>query len=62
MIVIKTLEALPEHCYDCPCHDGENGYCKADDLERNSDWRPFWCPLEEVKTSWETMLDEVNNG
>lgn len=58
MIVIKTLEILPEHCYDCPCHDGESHYCKADDLERNSDWRPMWCPLEEVKASWETMLED----
>lgn len=58
MIVIKTLETLPEHCYDCPCHNGENGYCKADDLERNSDWRPFWCPLEEVKDSWVKMLED----
>lgn len=48
MIVLTSMEELPEHCYDCPCHDGENGYCKADDLERNSIWRPFWCPLIKI--------------
>ncbi len=49
MIVIKTMTELPEHCYECPCHDGESGYCKADkDLRYSSDYRPFWCPLVEV--------------
>lgn len=47
MIVIKTMTNLPEHCYDCPCHDGESGYCQADEEHRYADWRPFWCPLGE---------------
>lgn len=48
MIAIKTMSSLPDHCYECPCHDGESGYCQADEEHRCSDWRPFWCPLVEV--------------
>lgn len=44
-VIIKTMTNLPEHCYDCPCHDGESGYCQADKGHRYSDYRPFWCPL-----------------
>lgn len=51
MIVIKTMTNLPEHCYDCPCHDGESGYCQADEEYRYSDWRPFWCPLASVEAN-----------
>lgn len=36
MIVIKTMTELPEHCYECPCHDGESGYCKVD---THGNWR-----------------------
>ena len=46
LIVITTMNSLPEHCYECPCHDGESGYCQADKEQRYSDYyRPFWCPL-----------------
>lgn len=48
-IIIKTMTNLPDHCYDCPCHDGESGYCQADKDHRYSDYRPFWCPLEETR-------------
>lgn len=48
MIVISTLTELPNHCWDCPCCDKERGWCKADEEERVSDWRPFWCPLKEI--------------
>ena len=47
MITISTMDSLPEHCYECPCHDGESGYCQADKANRYSDYRPFWCPLKE---------------
>lgn len=48
MIVLTTMKELPDKCYDCPCRDGENGYCRADEHLRNIDeWRPFWCPLKE---------------
>ena len=46
-IIITTMNKLPEHCYECPCHDGESGYCQADQEQRFSDYRPYWCPLKE---------------
>lgn len=49
MIVLNNLKFLPEKCYDCPCHNGEHGYCQADVNGRSSEWRPFWCPLVELK-------------
>lgn len=48
MIVITTINELPDHCYECPCHDGESGYCQADKERRCSDYRPYWCPLKEI--------------
>ena len=48
-IVITSMSELPEYCYDCPCHDGENDKCKADAEGRTSIYRPFWCPLKEEK-------------
>jgi hypothetical protein len=47
MIVITTMESLPDHCYECPCHDGDSG-CQADKERRYSDYRPYWCPLKEI--------------
>ena len=44
-VIIKTMTNLPEHCYDCPCHNGESGYCQADKEHKYSVDRPFWCPL-----------------
>ena len=46
MIVTFELpgDKLPEHCYDCPIHDGEDGHCQLDG-RTSVDWRPFWCPL-----------------
>lgn len=48
MIVIATIDELPDYCYECPCHDGESGYCQADKERRYSDCRPYWCPLKEI--------------
>ena len=49
MIVITTMDSLPELCYECPCHDGENGQCNADKEKRYSaEYRPYWCPLKNV--------------
>lgn len=48
-IIISTINELPECCCDCPCHNGENGFCQADDKKRSSEWRPFWCPLKEAQ-------------
>jgi hypothetical protein len=51
-ILIKTMTNLPEHCYECPCHDGESGYCQADKEHRYSDYRPFWCPLVKIRNEY----------
>jgi len=49
MIVITTIDALPDYCRDCPCHDRETGDCQADKERRYSEYyRPFWCPLKEI--------------
>ena len=49
MIVIKTMDSLPEYCYECPCHNGEHGQCNADKERRyNFEYRPYWCPLESI--------------
>lgn len=49
MIVITSMESLPDHCYECPCHDGESGYCQADKERKYSDYRPCWCPLKGIE-------------
>lgn len=49
MIVITSMESLPDCCYECPCHDGEHGTCEADKERRTSiEYRPYWCPLKEI--------------
>ena len=46
-IVIKTMQNLPDHCYDCPCANKASLYCQADKEARYpEEYRPFWCPLE----------------
>lgn len=66
-VLIKTMTDLPEHCYDCPCHDGESGYCRADKEHRYSDYRPFWCPLVKInnigdRVKFRTMGGWCNSG
>lgn len=39
---------MPIYCYDCPCHNGENGCCNITG-DSTFDKRPFDCPLKEVK-------------
>ena len=47
--MITTMDALPDHCFECPCHEGESGYCQADKERRYSlEYRPYWCPLKEI--------------
>jgi len=53
MIVITTIDALPDHCYECPCHDSESCYCQADKERRYSEYRPYWCPLKEIHNKGE---------
>lgn len=48
MIVLTSMKKLPDKCCDCPCYNGEFGYCRADaTLRAVYEWRPFWCPLKE---------------
>lgn len=49
LIVITTMDKLPENCCDCPCSCHSNGTCQAIKDFRSSDWRPFWCPLKEIQ-------------
>ena len=59
MIIIKTeFEEKPEKCSDCrfldtPSEYSSTYFCYADKEHRSlggyDTWRPFWCPLEEVK-------------
>ena len=52
MIVITTMDALPDYCYGCPCHDGDNGVCEADKEKRTTYERPYWCPLKVKAVKW----------
>lgn len=39
---------MPNWCWDCPCVNGEYGYCQADKEERqieDPNGRPSWCPI-----------------
>ena len=39
---------MPQGCWDCPCVNGEYGYCQADKEERqieDPNERPSWCPI-----------------
>lgn len=51
MSVVVRME-MPEGCWDCPCVNGEYGYCQADKEERqieDPNERPSWCPIEPPK-------------
>ena len=39
---------MPKDCWDCPCVNGEYGYCQVDKEERQIEdtyGRPSWCPI-----------------
>ena len=61
MIAITTIDTLPDRCYECPCRDGESGYCQADKERRYSDYRPYWCPLKEIHDDL-ALEDDVHNS
>ena len=53
MIVVTTMDALPDYCYECPCNNGEHSQCEADKEKRSSfEYRPYWCPLKEVDSNY----------
>lgn len=40
---------MPSSCFDCPCHNGESGYCQADKQHRYIyNDIPTWCPIKGV--------------
>ena len=54
MIVITTMEELPNYCYECPCNNGEHGRCEADKEKRSTfEYRPYWCPLKDIANEQE---------
>lgn len=46
--MVKIDIEMPTYCYDCPCHNGENGRCNITG-DSVFDKRPFDCPLKEEK-------------
>ena len=57
--MVKIDITMPTYCYDCPCHDGENGRCNITGAFV-FDKRPFDCPLREDKST--TEVEEVRHG
>ena len=48
MIECVVKMEMPKDCWDCPCVNGEYGYCQADENERQLGYpngRPSWCPI-----------------
>lgn len=59
--MIKIDIEMPIYCYDCPCHNGENGRCQISG-DFTADKRPFDCPLQELKHAhWEGDIRLVNS-
>lgn len=56
ILIIDT----PKDCDNCPCADGELGFCQADEKQRKCDWYkvPLWCPLRplphKLQADWYT--------
>ena len=48
MSVIILGMNLPEYCYDCPCHNGEHGYCQISKDYIMGVELPENCPLVAV--------------
>ena len=62
MIVITTMEKLPNYCYECPCNNGECGRCEADKEKRSTfEYRPYWCPLKEINNDTNRNLNDTSN-
>ena len=58
ILIIDT----PKDCDNCPCADGELGFCQADEKQRYCDWYkvPLWCPLKKMPKKKNTPLTEYN--
>lgn len=48
---------LPKECFDCPCHNGENGNCKI--LNKYTEYVPKDCPLKPLSDYTKQVREEV---
>jgi hypothetical protein len=56
-LVIRGME-MPEYCYECPCHNGESGYCQAyKSGYLYSIERPAKCPLVPLPDGHGDLID-----
>lgn len=57
------VDELPKDCWDCPMHDGENGWCKM--LVCYTDYIPKDCPLQSLsdytKQVRKKVCEEIRN-
>ena len=51
------VDELPKDCWDCPMHDGENGWCKM--LVCYTDYIPKDCPLQSLSDYTKQVRKEV---
>lgn len=51
------VDETPKDCWDCPMHDGENGWCKM--LVCYTDYVPKDCPLQSVTDYTKQVREEV---
>lgn len=54
------VDELPKDCWDCPMHDGENGWCKM--LVCYTDYIPKDCPLQSLADYTKQVRKEVCDG
>ena len=61
MVVINM--PMPKGCGDCNLRDFGDGYCpvfccpEQEEIDKNAETRPEWCPLSEVKSEEEKQAD-----
>lgn len=55
--MVKIDIEMPTYCYDCPCHNGENGRCNITG-DSVYDKRPFDCPLKEGKNKIDDLISK----
>lgn len=53
------VDEFPKDCWDCPMHDGENGWCKM--LVCYTDYIPKNCPLQSISDYTKQVRKEVCN-
>jgi hypothetical protein len=56
-LYINGME-MPEYCYECPCHNGESGYCQLyKDGYLSCIERPAKCPLVPLPEGHGDLVD-----